>query len=91
MNAEEAAKRIQEAGKSLADAYMYSVGGLHKYTHVLGTRLVECECGVWKVDDMFLPCWNHTKRKQLMVEAIAQLRQAIRNLGYEILHAVKLA
>jgi hypothetical protein len=57
---------------------------------VYGVELVECKCGVWRADVSGLGCWNHgAPRSQLMVEAIAQFNQALRNLGYEILRAFK--
>ena len=62
----------------------------HKRTYMYGVCLVECDCGVWRIDDPTIPCWSHEHRPQMMIEAFAQLRQAIRNLGYEILHAFKI-
>lgn len=55
---------------------------------IYGIELIECDCGVWRVED--LPCWNETEREQLTAEAFAQLRQALRNLGYEILKVMGL-
>ena len=61
-----------------------------KYRYVYGQKLKECECGVWCIDEYLLPCWNHEDGNQLIVEAIAQLAKAVRNLGYEILTALHL-
>lgn len=65
--------------------------------YVYGQRLVECECGVWRLPDEVIdgktyemPCWNHQVRKQTMVEAIAQLSQSVRNFGYVLLKSLKL-
>lgn len=61
---------------------------MSKYKYIHGAELVECKCGVWTVTD--IPCWNETDRKQLYVEAQAQLNQAVRNLGYELAKALRL-
>ena len=47
---------------------------------------VECGCGVWRLPS--IPCWNETDRKQTINEANAQLIQAIRNFGYQIIKAI---
>lgn len=61
----------------------------NKIRFVHGNRVVECNCGVWR--DPYLPCFKSSDRKeQLMVEAIANLNQAWRNLGYQLLKAVGL-
>jgi hypothetical protein len=54
------------------------------------TEHVECKCGVWRIADDTLPCWNKSDRKQLMSEAWLQLNQAIRNLGYQLLKAIRI-
>lgn len=56
--------------------------------YVMGTEIVECGCGVWKIPD--LPCWNETNRKQTTIEAFAEAGQAIRNLGYTIIKSIPL-
>lgn len=61
-----------------------------KRRYVHGIELMECRCGAWRVAAYELPCWKHEDRKQLMVEAQAQLAQSIRNLGYQIAKAVRL-
>ena len=61
-----------------------------KNRYVYGHKLRECECGVWRIDEDFLQCWNHENGKQMIVEAHAQFAQAIRNLGYEILVSLHL-
>lgn len=61
-----------------------------KHRYFYGIDHVECNCGKWRVNDE-LPCWNSGERKQMMSESFAELNQAIRNLGYEILKQLRLA
>ena len=61
-----------------------------KKRYLYGIEMIECSCGVWRVNDTQIPCWNHEDRKQLMSEAFTQLNQSVRNLGYEILKAMRL-
>jgi len=59
-----------------------------KKRYVCGQEVVECACGVWKIPG--IPCWNESARKYSMVESVAQLNQALRNLGYQVLKAIRL-
>lgn len=59
-----------------------------KSAYSFGEELIECDCGHWTLRD--LPCWNCGGRSQTFIEAQAELAQSIRNLGYEILKAMRL-